>query len=1661
MNPKFALNEKGLFASLCVTAAMLLAAAAGNVSAQTPTPSCERTVKADVVAFDQVFFYNRLGAVNPSGMIYALRRDVVPVDPSKGLVAGNVRLRDGKRPRPLVLRMNVGDCLQVLFQNLLAPTPVDNDQPATRTAGVHPVGLQLVTGITDDGSNVGTNPPSLVAPGGSTTYKFYAEKEGNHIFYSTAATTGGEGDGGSLAMGLFGAVNVNVRGAEWYRSQVTAQELQFANAGTNPNGTPKINYDAVYPVGHPRAGQPVLKMLDAANNIVHPDLNAIITGPNHGRFPPGTYRPNKTEPDREQPFREFTVIYHDEIQAVQAFDIFEDPVFEHTLHGVRDGFAINYGTGGLGAEILANRFRVGPMHDCPECLYEEFFLTTWAVGDPAMIVDVPANAKNSSGQLITGPKATKAFFPEDPSNVHHSYINDHVKFRVVHAGPKEHHIHHLHAHQWLTQPDDDNSTYLDSQALGPSFAFTKEINYNGSGNRNKVVGDSIFHCHFYPHFAQGMWELWRAHDVFESGTVLDADGRPAPGSRALPDGEIAKGTPIPAIVPVPTIPEPPLPEAQATIVNGQVQITGTGNPGFPFFVPARAGHRPPHPPLDTIDDGGLPRHIIVGGTFVEQHTRLDFDKSLVTAIAQAVPETGAAVELAAMNYHAIRNHPSFTPEGAPGNFVTNGLPQKPGAPYADPCIDDAGAAFGNPRLYKSANIQLDVKFNKAGWHFPQQRISTLWADVAPTLNGTRPPEPLFFRANSDDCVTFHLTNLTPRVYQQDDFQVKTPTDVMGQHIHLVKFDVTSSDGAGNGFNYEDGSFSPGEVQERIIAIRKQNNCTGKLSGDPRDGTFTCPTLKQHPFFGLAGRDVDANGIDDWLGAQTTVQRWLADNTLNNNLKDRTLRTVFTHDHFGPSTHQQIGLYAGLVTEPKGSTWRDSETGTIFGTRFDGGPTRFRADIIPPDQTQSYREFLLEIADFQLAYKPNNFFPDPPNAINPPARKEVGLPLLLAPPNVCPGGVAPPCPEAISADDVGTMVVNYRNEPIALRVRNPSTNTQATGDAGDLSFAFSSKTNRADPALNSQPGFYPALTGGVEGGDPFTPLLRAYENDRVQIRVLVGAHEEGHNFSIHGIKWFFEPGTPQDPAAINNSGYRNSQMMGISEHFEFLAPLVPIENQNPKNINTNPDLGGDAAQAPPSDGTDSILESGSTGSFSDHLYKAGSSVDDLWNGMWGLLRVYHTQQQNLLFLPNNPDVTGNIANKNQFTGPCPNTAPTRVFDVTAVTAAQALPGGKLVYNSRTNQGGALVDPTAILYVRSGDLDSAGKLKAGVPVEPLILRGNAGDCLVLSLKNNLPEPPPDLAGFNTLPMIVNNFNANQIKPSAQVGLHPQLVAFNVDNSDGANVGLNPVQTVRPNQTKVFRWYAGDLKLDANDNLIATPIEFGATNLSSSDPIKHSNKGAIGALIIEPQGSTWAEDAGARAQATVTAGTSSFREFVLMFQNDINMRFGNDNTAVPNLAEAEDPEDSGQKAFNYRTEPIWKRKGFAPDTPLTTTRTFDFTNVLTNGQVGGDPQTPVFTARAGQAVRFRVLHPGGHSRNNVFNLHGHIWQQEPYTNFSKNIGSNPLSEWKGSQSGHGPSNHFEAIPQHGAGGAFKITGDYLYRDQQSFTFDGGLWGIFRVTP
>jgi hypothetical protein len=1858
--------------------------------------SCARTITADVVVFDQPLMFNRLGAQNINSTVYALRRDVVSKDGGE-LSPGNVEYRPDKRPRPLVLRVAAGDCLDVAFENLLTndPNPFDagvvdqnnvefalniNDQVADRMAGFHPLGLELRGGIASDSSYVGDNDNSLVGPGESTTYQFYAPKEGSFLVVSHGATFGSEGTGGNIGNGLFGAVAVQPAGANFYRSQVTEEELRLATTGTTATGQPIIDYEAVYPNAEPwtiegKDGLPILNMLDGLA-LVHSDINAIVVGDQaDGSFAPSTYplesvgKRNPTVPNRLEAFREFVVIFHDEMAASQAFPLwFGDPVLSHTLHGVRDAFMINYGSGGIGSEIIANRLGVGPMHDCLNCAYEEFFLSSSAVGDPAMLVDIPANVgleactpnPSGDGGLVgcpieaTGPKAVKAFYPDDPSNVHHSYTGDFVKFRNLHAGPKEQHIFHLHNHQWLFNANDDNSNYIDAQGVGPGSAYTYEINFGGSGNRNKSAGDAIFHCHFYPHFAQGMWELWRNHDTMEVGTPLAvsdgpdgfhtepfalADGMPAADVRALPDGEILAGTPIPALVPLPGKAMPPMPGRVTVVADdangdgtfdrsvadvdetdtdpalatldetgqpGGLNPTGLKNPGFPFWIAGiehTVGQRGTTPPLDMLTedqaaalgipeglaggfDGGLPRHTLegylAGGSSNDTQTRLDFSKVVTLAKPVYFPEEGTEIEKAAMAFHAERNHPSFKLDmfgnATAENFVLNGAPPVPGAPYHEPCIDDEGDLFlagepgqffgvndletegtptfgaHNPRTYKAAVIQTDVVLNKVGYHFPQQRIITLNEDVQPTLDKQRPPQPFVIRFNTFDCGKFLHTNLVPEVYELDDYQVRTPTDIIGQHIHLPKWDLTSADGSGNGWNYEDGTLSPGAVRERIHAINDFNTNFPDDAVPPPTGE-TELTAAAHPFFGSTNAD--------WLGARTTIQRWFVDPVVNTDGQDRGLGVIFTHDHYGPSTHQQVGLYATVLVEPADSTWVHNETGAPLYTRDDGGPTAWQAAILTGDldgdgTNDSFREAFLQYGDFQHAYEKGVFVgidengniaePDANSfrdAINPSYRQQASnpdvFPDIMRFPPTCPGNAPRPCPEAISADDVGMLVVNYRSEPVGLRVYDPDkqgpdgkSGTQADGLAGDLAYALQTRTDRAIPELNTALGeggaYTLPLNADIRPGDPFTPIIRGYSGDTVRVKIQSGATEHEHNASAHGIKWL-QGGSGFGKAP--NSGWRASQNDGISEQFSFSIPVNADDSQ--------------------------------LAAVADYAYAVDSGQDGWWSGVWGIVRNYRTARPDLFALPNN-DVgfLQNIENRNDFTAEsgrlCPTTAPVQEYDVTAVLANDVLgnplnvtvvpndssatmhegapldpDGGTLVYNPRdtglnNGKSGPLHDPTAMMYVMTDDLEPAPvsradqracrrdgarnpacpvNLAADAPVEPVTLRAAAGDCIKVTLRNRLPEVAPDLAGYNTLLQIVNRdrndsdnslttFQNNLIRPSSHVGLRPGMVEYDVARADGTNVGVNAEQTVPPGGARELYWYAGHLELvrtgPLSARIEATPVEYGASNLSPADKLKQGQKGLVGALVIEPEGSTWTEDAGTRTSATVTkSDQSTFRDFVLVHQKGQNHKYA-DGTAIENIASEgqgipEDSHDAGQQAINYGSEPLWFRFGLGPDAPFGHAGTPNslgnvanaheaYSNDLTSGgQAVGDPVTPVFTATAGDEFRMRLLMPFGVGRGSTFTLHGHNWQRDPYICPASSqdgilgkctvldvgstvIGDNPIGFSLGQQESLTPAGHFDIVVP-SAGGSFTVPGDYLYRDQASFGNLNGLWGIVRVEP
>lgn len=2105
------------------------ATAAPAVTQESP-PVCNRTIKVQVVALDQPWMWNRLGAAQPGGMIYALARDVVgkdgPLPENLKLLkpeelkalCGWVRLRDDKRARPLVLRANKGDCLEITFVNLLSQQPIAAQSPGpgsdpTRWAGLNSTGVELVPQsnneppINNDASWVGQNKNSLAQNGELKIYKWYAKEEGTFLLYS-----GADNETQYQAnQGLFGALHVEPEDAEWYRSQITHDDLVQATLTTadlsfsqridavappdpvqktpaqpqpgispgfkpkvmenrtpdkisrlpvfvnenkadprilSASGQPWLNYYAVYKdpaTGQPlqRFGRPIpvlqmlqtklgtllydqplkkdnpaayledvralesgiipadlrkifaekkvelsararvvdqnrnswlitdqgqafyveatetpegaksatagnLKISKADLELIYSDLTAVITGPNAARFALSntstTFRQIPASPDRRQPYREYTIMYHQAFFAAQAFAAFSNMNLVNVIQSGADNFAINYGSAAIAPEVVANRLGVGPMgnKDSVDLKFEEFFLSAWSVGDPAMVVDHPANATNA----IVGPpappepsklhkelppgaparelgdpkrlnppksddfaplpnppvKATKAFFPDDPSNVYHSYMNDHVKFRILHAGGGPSHVHHLHAHQWLRSPDSDNSQYLDSQLIVPGSAFTLEITYNGSGNRNKTVGDSIFHCHFYPHFAQGMWALWRVHDVFEEGTTLGPDGKPRTGvNRALPDGEIEVGTPIPAIVPLPTLAMAPIPsKVELTDLSPWTPGKGQGrrvlvhkeadgsyrNPGYPFFIPGVSGHRPPHPPLDLawledpatrlpiLDgdkkiylDGGLPRHMVLDGKVVKEfHTRWDFSKDTSkrdkngkiipggSLSAFQVPEEGTPVELAAMKEHGIRTRPTAQPNGEPGNFILNGLPATNGAPYADPAVNDFGDANIHRRRYQAAVFQVDTILNKKGWHYPQQRMISLWQDVKPTVDRTRPPEPFFFRTNTSDTIQFWHTNLLPSYYELDDFQVRTPTDIVGQHIHLVKFDVTASDGAGNGFNYEDGTFAPDEVQERIDSITAKG---GMFAFDPATG-FVNPakqfplTLKKvadyyppptssfvklsnsvppvpewQPSAATAGSvfgPPTSPHADAWDGAQTTIQLWEVDALLNNEGVDRTLRTVFSHDHFGPSTHQQAGLYAGMVVEPENSEWY-LPRGERMNTRSDGGPTSWHGYIVTENPQDSYREFLLEFQDMQLAYAKGSpstpsatLFdpnlpspPNPPNTPKPPAPKpptgsptpppasaaftlgqehslpalqttqilqaysaaldqaklpgpipgtvplpgftgvfpQFGIPLsdkakvtvvkpgnqwtiteaagetnadtnyvvqaykneagttiekmVVFTPDITPGwasgpdgssnqkfalnsppsdavngGNGPPFAQIVSQNEWGTYSLNYRNEPVPFRVglpgASPSPSPGLSPNPSDLALAYSSIT-RADPDLNIQPVGKPQKNGTVvpgypnemlvpnaQGTDPYTPLLEAYVNDHVQIRTLVGAHTQAHAFQVHGVKWLYETDN-------TNSGWRNAQLMGLSEHFEMRFNLP-----------------GTAAQLLPAPQPP----------FADYFYSPSSDVVGLNNGLWGIMRAYGGEVAGLKPLPNNPKLpgAGGIDFQAEFLKAKNAGRPTREFSVTAITA-RALPGGRLVYNKRDD----IATNSAVLYVRSCDLGADGKLKDGKPIEPLILRAAAGEWIQVTLQNGFDANDPWFKAFNMLPL-GTPFSTSSLPAAAHmftsmnVGLHPQLVAYDPVNANGLLVGFNPqdkLVSTSPAQCPApspspspgcsplpsfpcqnFYWYAGEVQQDETGTVRATPIEFGGTNLTPADPLIQSQFGMVGALIIEPEGSTWAEDPeNTKTYATADVkvpGGNDFREFVVVHQNSVA---NSKSKTLPSPAPTVSPSPKllgGIGAINYRSEPFSGRGVPAPaptpPPPNQPPPAEGFSKAYSNTAItpNGNPETPVFTAVAGTPVRFRLLIPGTSTSNAiaappVFMVHGHPWQEEPYISDSTKIGFNPLSETQGAQQG-GVGQKFDLLfPS--AGGQFKVPGDYLYTTYQTAN-NTGTWGLFRVT-
>lgn len=414
------------------------------------------------------------------------------------------------------------------------------------------------------------------------------------------------------------------------------------------------------------------------------------------------------------------------------------------------------------------------------------------------------------------------------------------------------------------------------------------------------------------------------------------------------------------------------------------------------------------------------------------------------------------------------------------------------------------------------------------------------------------------------------------------------------------------------------------------------------------------------------------------------------------------------------------------------------------------------------------------------------------------------------------------------------------------------------------------------------------------GDPCTPILETYPGEPIRIRLLDGAHEEQHVFNIEGMPWHKEITDVTSPLV-------QSQTIGISEAFN-----IHVDESYPAG---------------------------------DYLYYSGG-IDDMWLGLWGIIRAYATPQERLLPLCG-------------FKPVCPVQTPPpgaviRRFEVAAIQK-------DIRYNGFGDH-----DPEGLIFV---PLEQARDVMSGRkdPV-PLILRANAGDWIEVTLHNLFdPEVPIRYHDYPSVPLDMPH------RPGNCVSLNPQFLKYDPVTSSGINVGYNPAeQTVAPGECRKYLWHADR--------------EYGTVLLSSFGDLRnHRYHGLFGAMIVEPTGAKYYSgirpvNEHHKECAVITApGEEAFREFVLFAHNGIRL-LDRDGVLIktteqdmedgePGGHEAPDHEDTGEKGYNYRSERFYNRLKRIP----LISKVFD-------SKTHGDPSTPLLCSYVGGACENTAAHACG---------------------------------------------------------------------------------------
>lgn len=568
-------------------------------------------------------------------------------------------------------------------------------------------------------------------------------------------------------------------------------------------------------------------------------------------------------------------------------------------------------------------------------------------------------------------------FGEFSTPVPRWYVSDPMRVRVIHAGSGEHHVFHNHAHRWRVNPkqEEDNltetsksnehdlifpkSTRIDSQTMGPGEVFDLEME-GGAGGVQRTVGDVLFHCHIIEHVVEGMWSTHRVFNTLQPDLAPLPDVEPLPAPvNSLRLLELARqGKPaIPVTGPwagQPITQEnlrqwilwqlPPRGIPEEELIMDEVHGNRTQNKADKWdwiFEEADQGPLAKGEPYDWFFGPGWPAEGEGPGAGpVGQRPDILFN-----------PVDGR------LAYPTLKPHLGRRPPFAP---IRDNNPDTQGTAYLglrlpkDSPFAPSGHKWGSGlvpegagmRHYDITAITLPIKYNDFGDYDPNGMIFTLSEDVADIRSGKKPAEPLVLRSNVGEGVQIRL-----RSALEDSEEVDGHSKV-GMHIHLVQYDVQSSDGAVAGYNYET------SVRPSIDA-----------EGNPIMGRKALA-----PFV-----PVDDGPLD--RSDEVVHTTWFSDVELG---------TVYWHDHSKLIISLPHGLFAALIVEPKDAQYKDRETGEekyvldergFFSSTNGETGTQF-ADIHLPTSTidrrtgqkrADFREFVMVFNDGTRLFTDNIAF----------------------------------------------------------------------------------------------------------------------------------------------------------------------------------------------------------------------------------------------------------------------------------------------------------------------------------------------------------------------------------------------------------------------------------------------------------------------------------------------------------------------------------------------------------------------------------------------------------------------------------------------------------------------------------------------------------------